>query len=68
MFDRVRWNEKQLGIWWKSYKAVGTKGGKDTFTKKNLAPKLLIGLHLIWANLWFDLSYGVKTFEIKNND
>jgi hypothetical protein len=52
-----------LGIWWKRYTALGERKGKVAFEKKNHFPGLMFGINLIWANLWFDLSYGVKTFD-----
>lgn len=59
-----KWKEKKLGIWWKSYKAVSTKyKGKRAFKKENLSPGIMIGLNLIWANLWLDFSYGVMVFN-----
>jgi hypothetical protein len=42
---------------------LGERKGKVSFEKKNHFPGLMFGLNLIWANLWFDLSYGVKTFD-----
>jgi len=69
VFDRFRWNEKKLGIWWKKYSAVGTKlKGRKMFNKENNAPGIMFGFHLLWANLWFDFGWGVKTFEINDND
>jgi hypothetical protein len=56
VYEKTKWKEKKLGIWWKRYTAVGER-------KNN--PGLMFGLNLIWANLWFDISYGVKTFNIK---
>ena len=64
-FDKYyKWKEKKLGIWWKTYKAVGTKHkGKKMFKSDNTAPGIMIGLNLIWANLWLDFSYGVMVFN-----
>jgi len=56
VYEKTKWKEKKLGIWWKRYTAVGER-------KNN--PGLMFGLNLIWANLWFDISYGVKTFNTK---
>jgi hypothetical protein len=62
-----KWKEKKLGIWWKSYKAIGVKyKGKAAFKKENLSPGFMFGFNLIWANLWLDFSYGVM--EFKTND
>ena len=56
VYEKTKWKEKKLGIWWKRYTAVGER-------KNN--PGVMFGLNLIWANLWFDISYGVKTFNTK---
>ena len=56
VYEKTKWKEKKLGIWWKQYTAVGER-------KNN--PGIMFGLNLIWANLWFDISYGVKTFNTK---
>ncbi len=56
VYEKTKWKEKKLGIWWKRYTAVGER-------KNN--PGIMFGLNLIWANLWFDISYGVKTFNTK---
>jgi hypothetical protein len=64
VYEKTKWKEKKLGIWWKRYTALGERKGKVAFEKKNHFPGLMFGINLIWANLWFDVSYGVKTFEI----
>ena len=56
VYEKTKWKEKKLGIWWKRYTAVGER-------KNN--PGIMFGFNLIWANLWFDISYGVKTFNTK---
>jgi hypothetical protein len=56
VYEKTKWKEKKLGVWWKRYTAVGER-------KNN--PGIMFGLNLIWANLWFDISYGVKTFNTK---
>jgi len=56
VYEKTKWKEKKLGIWWKRYTPVGDK-------KNN--PGLMFGLNLIWANLWFHISYGAKTFNTK---
>jgi hypothetical protein len=66
VFEKTKWQEKKLGIWWKTYDAVGTKyKGKQMFKSDNSIKKVLFGLNLIWANLWFDISYGAFSFNIK---
>jgi hypothetical protein len=63
-----KWKEKKLGIWWKTYTAVGTKyKGKRAFKKENMAPGFMLGFNLIWANLWLDFSYGVLTFNTNDS-
>lgn len=67
VFEKTKWQEKKLGIWWKSYKMFGTKyKGKQMFKSDNQIQKVLVGFNLIWANLWFDISYGNLTFNSKN--
>ena len=66
VFEKTKWQEKKLGIWWKTYKTVGTKyKGKQMFKSDNEVSKILFGFNLIWANLWFDISYGAFTFTTK---
>jgi hypothetical protein len=65
-YEKTKWQEKKLGIWWKSYKIYGTKyKGKQTVKSDNQIQKVLFGLNLIWANFWFDVSYGNFSFNIK---
>jgi hypothetical protein len=65
-YEKTKWQEKKLGVWWKTYKAVGTKyKGKQMFKSDNHRPGIMVGLNLIWANLWIDVSYGVLTFSMK---
>jgi hypothetical protein len=66
VLEKTKWQEKKLGIWWKTYDVIGSKyKGKQMFKSDNSVKKILFGLNLIWANLWFDVSYGSFTFNIK---
>ena len=65
-FDK--WNEKKLGIWWKFYK------NKFQTELKLRHPLLdfdgvMIGLNLIWLNVWIDFGKKMKfrktTFKYK---
>jgi hypothetical protein len=66
VFEKTKWQEKKLGIWWKTYDVIGSKyKGKQMFKSDNSVKKILFGLNLIWANFWFDISYGNFSFNIK---
>jgi hypothetical protein len=54
---------KQLGFFYKRQLAVGTKyKGRALFKKGNLFPVHMIGMHLVYAKCWIELSWRVRTF------
>ena len=57
-FDK--WNEKKLGIWWKTYR---THKYQTKINYKSTWDSLMIGLNLIWMNVWVD--YGKKVTNRK---
>lgn len=55
---------KEIGIWFKKYKAVGSIGDKDIlkiFQKENLVNNYMIGVNLIVCKMWVDFRFR-KTF------
>ena len=56
--------EFKLGLWLKTYKAVGNAKGplKFIFSDKNLVKGYMIGLDLIVCRMWMDISG--RTLEI----
>lgn len=57
--DFKKWSEKKLGIWWKGYTVKSFKNKKEG-KQDDLAKGLMIGLNLIWANVWLDISKNIK--------
>lgn len=51
-------NTFNLGIWVKTYEAVGKKKGsiKEVFSKDNHVRAYMIGLNLIVCKVWIDIS------------
>ena len=51
-------NTFNLGIWVKTYKAVGKKKGsiKEVFSEDNHVRAYMIGLNLIVCKVWMDIS------------
>ena len=58
----------ELGIWLKTYKAVGKAKGpiKFIFSDKNLVRGYMLGLNLIVCKMWMDISG--PTLEIPMDD
>jgi hypothetical protein len=59
-YGRHQFKNRQLGVFWKKHLCVGTaKEGKNMFDKDNLYPSYMIGLYLIWAKCWIEVSWKV---------
>lgn len=61
--------ERRLGIWWKTYRTVGsTKGLPKWLWKDSHSPNIMIGLDLIWAKCWIGLGWGTLILNLKDNE
>jgi len=65
-FDRWHmWKTRELGLWFKGYRAVGsTRGLPKWLWKDSHSPCFMIGLNLIWAKCWIDLAWKPLTLKI----
>jgi len=66
--DKWSWKrDRKLGVWWKTYRAVGsTRGLPKWLWKDSHSPGIMIGLHLIWAKCWIDLAWSPLTLTIED--
>jgi hypothetical protein len=65
--DEWMWMDRKLGVWWKTYRVVGsTRGLPKWLWKDSHSPKIMIGLNLIWANCWIDLAWRPLKLQIDN--
>jgi hypothetical protein len=63
-YSKIECKTKKLGIWWRSYRAVGnTKKGIEAFSEDNMMPNLMVGLNLIWVSCWVDFGWKTLTFK-----
>lgn len=69
-FHRFEWKEKRIGIWFKSYKAVGCPSWfSRLFSDQHHIKQLLFGIDLIIFRAWVTISLGnVMTFKTKSHE
>jgi hypothetical protein len=72
-WNKRQWTlERRLGIWWKTYRTVGsTKGLPKWLWKDTHSPNLMIGVEVIWFKFWIGLGWGtliLNTNRKKNED
>ena len=65
--QEFEYRTKTLGVFFKSSRAVGTyKVGRDMFSPGNLGRSWMLGLNLIVAKCWVDVSWRVKHFKLED--
>lgn len=66
--DEWMWNtERKLGLWWKTYRAVGsTKGLPKWLWNDKHSPGVMVGLNLIWAKCWVNLAWSPLILKIND--
>lgn len=67
--SNAEYKTKHLGFFFKRHLAVGTKKrtGRTMFTKDNLFPIYTIGLSLLYAKVWLEFSWRVRSFNTPKN-
>ena len=65
-WDKQKWKtERHLGIWWKTYRTVGsTKGLPKWLWKDTHSPNLMIVVEVIWFKFWVSLGWGTLIFNL----
>jgi len=61
-WSRIEFKKKELGIFWRKTKAVGTN---KSFKNCN-GHSFMLGLNLIYVKCWIEFDYNVLHFEIKD--
>ena len=66
LYDKMKWKEYELGVWFKKYKSVGKpKNGPAIIGKGGTHTNCyMIGCRLLICKFWIDISYRPLTFEI----
>lgn len=66
LFDKMKWNEYKLGIWFKKYSAVGKPKDRPAVIGKDgtMTNCYIFGIHLLVCKFWIHISYRPLTFEI----
>lgn len=67
LYQRFEWKTKRIGLWFKTYKAVGVENfKKPSLWSKNMGKSFMVGINFIWINTWLDISWKVKDFSLKD--